>query len=50
MTVLLLVLLQQRAPGSVPGFSDAAAIIAGGLVTLVVLYAIIAANLRKRSG
>ena len=47
MVVGLSFLLQQQPPGSVPGLSDTAAIIIGGLVTLLVIYAIVAANLRK---
>ena len=50
MAVGLSFLLQQQSPGSVPGVSDTAAIIIGTLLTLVVLYAIVAANLRKMDG
>ena len=39
--------LLQTPPGSVPGLSDAAAIIVGFLLTLLVIYAIVAAHLRK---
>lgn len=37
----------QTPPGSVPGVSDAAAIVIGTALTLFVLYAIAAAHLRK---
>jgi hypothetical protein len=40
------VALLQTPPGSVPGLSDAAAIIIGLLLTLLVIYAIVAAHLR----
>ena len=33
--------------GSVPGVSDTAAVVIGTVLSLLVLYAIIAANLRK---
>lgn len=50
MFAALAVLLQQPpqpAPGSVPGISDAAAILIGTVLSLLVIYAIVAANLRK---
>lgn len=50
MTLGLSVFLQQPSPGSVPGVNDTAAIIIGTLLTLVVIYAIVAANLRKTDG
>lgn len=50
MAVGLAFLAQQQPPGSVPGVSDTAAIIIGTLLTLVVIYAIVAANLRKTDG
>ena len=43
-----LLLLQQPLPsGSVPGVSDTAAVIIGAVLSLLVIYAIVAANLRK---
>jgi hypothetical protein len=44
------VLLQQPHPGSIAGISDTTAIVAGALLTLVVIYAIVAARLRKGDG
>lgn len=45
-----LLFLQQTAPsGSVPGVSDAAAVVVGTVLSLLVLYAIIAANLRAKN-
>jgi hypothetical protein len=44
---MLPILLQQPRPGSIPGISDTTAIVAGTLLTLVVIYAIVAAHLRK---
>jgi hypothetical protein len=43
------IVLQAR-PGSVPGLSDTAAIIIGTVLTLLVLYAIVAAHLRGTDG
>ena len=45
-----LTFLLQQAPGSVSGVSDIAAIIIGTLLTLAVLYAIVAAHLRRTNG
>lgn len=43
-----LLLLQQPLPsGSVPGVSDTTAVIIGTVLSLLVIYAIVAANLRK---
>lgn len=50
MTTSLSVLLLQSPPGSVPGVSDTVAIIVGTLLTAAVIYAIVAANLRKTDG
>lgn len=50
MVVGLSFLLQQQPSGSVPGVSDTAAIVIGTLLTLLVIYAIVAANLRKTNG
>ncbi len=36
-----------QAPGSIPGLSDTVAIILGTVLVLLVIYAIVAANLRK---
>lgn len=49
MFAALAVLLLQPPPrsGSVPGLSDAAAIIIGTVLSLLVIYAIVAANLRR---
>lgn len=49
MSAALTALLQQPqpSPGSVPGISDAAAIIIGTALSLLVIYAIVAAHLRK---
>ena len=47
---LLPVLFQQSNPGSIPGISDTTAIVAGALLTLAVIYAIVAAHLRKADG
>ncbi len=47
---VLPVLLQQPHPGSIPGISDTTAIVAGALLTLAVIYAIVAAHLRKADG
>lgn len=44
---VLLLTQQQTPPGSVPGVSDTAAIIIGTVLSLLVIYAIVAANLRK---
>jgi hypothetical protein len=38
----------QTPPGSVPGLSDPAAIFIGAFLTLLVIYAIVAAHLRRR--
>lgn len=43
----LLAAQQQTPPGSVPGISDTVAIIIGTVLSLLVIYAIVAANLRK---
>lgn len=40
------VFLVQTSPGSVPGVGDAVAIGVGALLTALVIYAIVAANLR----
>jgi hypothetical protein len=43
--------LQSSPPsGSVPGVSDAAAVVIGAVLSLLVLYAIVSAHLRKRPG
>jgi hypothetical protein len=39
--------LLQAPPGSVPGLSDTAAILIGTFLTLLVIYAIVAAHLRR---
>ena len=45
-----LLLMQQSLPsGSVPGVSDTAAVIIGTVLSLLVIYAIVAANLRKEN-
>jgi len=47
---LPLALLQQPPPspsGSVPGISDTAAVVIGTVLSLVVIYAIVAARLRR---
>ena len=43
-------LLLQQPSASVPGVSDTVAIIAGTLLTVAVIYAIVAANVRKTNG
>lgn len=44
-----LLLLQQPPPsGSVPGVGDTAAVVVGTVLSVLVLYAIIAANLRTK--
>ncbi len=50
MTAGLSLLLQQQHPGSVPGVSDIVAIVIGTVLTLLVISAIVAANLRKTNG
>lgn len=50
MPLLFLLLGQQDRPGSVPGMSDVTAIVVGTLLSLVVIYAIVSANLRKSRG
>lgn len=50
MWAVLAVLQQQPPPpppGSVPGVSDTAAIVIGTVLSLLVIYAIVAAHLRK---
>jgi len=47
MSLAVLFLEQQGRPGSVPGISDTTAIIIGTVLSLLVIYAIVAANLRK---
>ncbi|HXF83685.1 MAG TPA: hypothetical protein VNN19_13120 [bacterium] len=50
---LAVLLLQQPPPppdGSVPGLSDTAAVVIGTVLSLLVLYAIVAANWRQWSG
>lgn len=47
MFLAVLSLQQQGRPGSVPGISDTTAIIIGTVLSLLVIYAIVAANLRK---
>jgi hypothetical protein len=47
MSRAVIFLEQQGIPGSVPGMSDVAATIIGTVLALVVIYAIVAANLRK---
>lgn len=44
------IIFLQSSPGSIPGVSDTVAIIVGTLLTVVVIYAIVAANLRKPDG
>lgn len=45
--VFLLQQPQQPPPGSIPGVSDTAAIVIGTVLSLLVIYAIVAAHLRK---
>jgi len=45
--LVLPILLQSSRPGSIPGISDTTAIVAGALLTLVVIYAIVVAHLQK---
>lgn len=47
MSLAVLFLEQQGRPGLVPGISDTTAIIIGTVLSLLVIYAIVAANLRK---
>jgi len=42
-------ILLQTPPGSVPGVSDTVAITIGTLLTLMVIYAIVAAHRRRRN-
>jgi len=49
MPALAVLLQQPLRPGSVPGIGDTAAVAIGTVLSLVVIYAIVAANLRRRS-
>lgn len=50
MPLYFFLLQQQGRPGSVPGVSDMTAIVVGTVLSLLVIYTIVSANIRRPKG